>query len=263
MGPAFLGTGIVQNTMVTVPLDSETLREQLGELLAELALLPGTPRVDEPTGAETPTDILAAFGQLMDVMQRLESEYRHAAEDALPALAANAAELGEYAGALLDKTTRLLPAGPERIGQRAALDIGFGYWVARHGGTSGDLAPLVDALALLANRTQAADTLADLATVMLALIDNAAPIYVQDLDSANPGRPWRLLHLNLGIVATRAGRPDLMELAFARLVTHLPQDAAQFFHQGMQQLERVEYPASVRAVMQNYYQRWGAKPALH
>lgn len=249
--------------MVTVALDSETLREQLGGLLAEVALLPDTARVDGTAGAETPSDILAAFGQLMDVMQRLENEYRHAAADALPALAASAAEFGEYAGALLDKTARLLPDNPERVGQRASLDIGFGYWVARHGGAITDLAPLVDALALLANRTQAADTLADLATVMLMLIDNAAPAHAQDLDSANPGRPWRLLHLNLGIVATRAGRPDLMELAFARLVTHLPQDAAQFFHQGMQQLERIEFPAPVREVMQNYYQRWGGKPALH
>lgn len=249
--------------MVTVPLDSETLREQLGELLAELALLPETAHSDSPAGAETPTDILAAFGQLMDVMQRLESEYRQATQERQHALAANAAEFGDYAGALLDKTLRLLPGAAERMTQRAALDIGFGHWVARHGGAIADLAPLVDALAVLANRTQATDTLADLATVMLTLIDNAAPAHVQDLDSANPGRPWRLLHLNLGIVATRAGRPDLMELAFARLVTHLPQDAAQFFHQGMQQLERVEYPASVRAVMQDYYQRWGAKPALH
>jgi hypothetical protein len=259
----FTGSGALLDTMVTVALDSETLREQLGELLAELALLPETPPTDGPAGTETPTDILAAFGQLMDVMQRLESEYRLSTEERQHELSANAAELGEYAGALLDKTARLLPTSPERVRQRAVLDIGFGYWSARHGGASADLAPLVDALAVLANRTQAPDTLADLATVMLTLIDTAAPACVQDLDSANPGRPWRLLHLNLGIVATRAGRPDLMESAFARLVAHLPQDAAQFFHQGMQQLERVDYPAPVRAVMQDYYQRWGAKPALH
>lgn len=245
--------------MVPVPLNSEMLREQLGELLAELALA----AQDDATVTETPTDILAAFGQLMEILLRLESEYRSGTPDTCRDLADSATELGEFAFTLLDKTERVLGVTPEYMNQRAALDVGFAYWVARHGGGIRDLAPLVDAAALLANRTQAPERLADLATVMLTLIDTAAPAHAQDLDNANPGRPWRLLHLNLGIVATRAGRPELMELAFARLVTHLPQDAAQFFHQGMQQLERIDYPEPVRAVMHNYFQRWGGKPALH
>lgn len=245
--------------MVTVPLNSEALREQLGELLAELALA----AQDDASVTDAPTDILAAFGQLMEILLRLENEYRSGTPETRRELADGATDLGEFAFTLLAKTERALSVTPERKSQRAALDLGFAYWVARHGGGIRDLAPLVDAVALLANRTETPAALADLATVMLALIDTAAPAYVQDLDNTNPGRPWRLLHLNLGIVATRAGRPELMELAFARLVTHLPQDAAQFFHQGIQQLERIDYPESVRAVMQNYFQRWGGKPALH
>lgn len=252
-------TGVAQIAMVAVALNSEALREQLGELLTELALVA---RSDGPA-AEAPADILAAFGQLMEILLRLEGEYRSGTPETRREFAASATELGEFAFTLLDKTERILDRTPERKSQRTALDLGFAYWVARHGGDIRELAPLVDAVALLANRTQAAASLADLATVMLTLIDTAAPTHAQDLDNANPGRPWRLLHLNLGIVATRAGRADLMELAFARLVTHLPQDAAQFFHQGMQQVERIDYPESVRAVMQNYFQRWGGKPALH
>lgn len=250
--------------MAPVPLNSESLQEQLGELLAELALTPEDARVDAGAGTDTPQDILAAFGQLIEVMQRLESDYRHGTPDSVRELAGSATGLGDFAFSLLEKTERALgPATPERSALRAALDIGFAYWVARHGGAIQDYGPLVDRIALLANRTQTPDVLADLATVMLKLIDAAAPAYAQDLDNANPGRPWRLLHLNLGIVATRARRADLMEQAFARLVTHLPQDAAQFFHQGMQQLERIDYPESVRAVMQDYFRRWGDKPALH
>lgn len=98
--------------MVTVPLDSETLREQLGELLAELALLPETAHSDGPAGAETPTDILVAFGQLMDVMQRLESEYRQATQERQHALAANATEFGDYAGARVRRPC----ASPSPIG---------------------------------------------------------------------------------------------------------------------------------------------------
>ena len=79
----------------------------------------------------------------------------------------------------------------------------------------------------------------------------------------NPGRPWRLLHINLGIVATRSTRADLMEQAFSRLTRHLPKDAAQFFHQGMEQLKQIDYPEPVRSVMTKYYATWGNKPALH
>ena len=246
--------------MAPLPLNSETLQEQLGELLAELAL-------PADAAAAAPIDdhiaILAAFGRLMDFMQQLEKDYRQATPAHCGELAGNATELGDFAFRLIDQTEHVLPATPEHLTQYAALDVGFAYWVARHGGVVRDLVPLVDRMALLANRTQSPDLLADLVTVMLALVDAAAPTHASDLDRSNPGRPWRLLHLNLGIVATRSRRPDLMELAFARLVTHLPEDAAQFFHQGMQQIERVDYPESVRTVMQDYFTRWGGKPALH
>ena len=247
--------------MAPLPLNSETLQEQLGELLAELAL-PADDAGAAPSGDSVA--ILAAFGRLIDVMQRLEKDYRQAAPARCTELAGDATELGEFAFQLLDKAEHAVPViTPEHLTQYAALAIGFAYWVARHGGIVRDLVPLVDHMALLANRTQSPELLADLATVMLTLIDTAAASHVPDLDNANPGRPWRLLHLNLGIVATRSQRPDLMELAFARLVTHLPEDAAQFFHHGMQQVERIDYPEPVRTLMQDYFAHWGGKPALH
>lgn len=249
--------------MAPLPLNSDTLQERLGELLAELALPAATVDTAGAAPMEDSVAILTAFGRLIDIMQQLEKDYRKATPEHCDELAGNATELGEFAFQLLGKTARALPATPEHLTQYAALDVGFAYWVARHGGIVRDLVPLVDRMALLANRTQSPELLADLAVVMLALIDTAAPLHMPDLDSANPGRPWRLLHLNLGIVATRSRRPDLMELAFARLVRHLPEDAAQFFHHGMQQVERIEYPESVRTVMQGYFTRWGGKPALH
>lgn len=248
--------------MAPLPLTSESLQEQLGELLAELAL--AVP--DELAAAEDvcrPRDILAAFGRLIVIMQHLERDSGCAAPDRGGDVAGSATELGEFAFALLAQAEQELPDTPERVLQYATLDIGFAYWIARHGGSVRDLAALVDRMALLANRSQSPALLADLALVMLALIDAAAPSQAADLDRSNPGRPWRLLHLNLGIVATRSQRPDLMELAFTRLVTHLPTDAAQFFHQGLQQVERVDYPEPVRKLMNDYFQRWGSKPALH
>lgn len=249
--------------MPPLPMNSETLQEHLGELLAELALPAGAAAADPAPVDPNAIGILAAFGRLIGVMRQLENDYRQADPAHRDELAATATELGGFAFDLLGKTEQALPTTPEHHTQYAALHTGFAYWVARHGGGVADLAAVVDRMALLANRSQSSELLADLATAMLALIDAAAPVQSADLERADPGRPWRLLHLNLGIVATRSRRPELMELAFARLVTHLPDDAAQFFHQGMQQLERTEYPEPVRRLMQDYFRRWGGKPALH
>lgn len=245
--------------MGPVPNELERLQEQLGELLAELAL-----GDEQATAGEDALKLVGAFGQLFEVMTRLETDRIRMAAAPATDQAQTASELGEFAAGLLDKAARLLPAqDPARSEQLALLRIGFTHWVLRQGGAILQLEPVVDDLAMLANRSDAPAMLADLGRVMLDLIDRATPEQRQDLEAGNPGRPWRLLHLNLGIVATRARRPDLMEHAFKRLVQHLPQDAPQFFHQGMQQLQRGDYPESVRSIMSDYFQHWAGKPALH
>ena len=244
--------------MGPVPDELEVLQEQLGELLAELAL------AGERATEQDPLQLVAAFGQLFEVMTRLETDGERAA-GALPAdVAQTATELGEFAAGLLDKAARLLPGGDAgRAEQLALLRIGFVHWVLRQGGAIERLEPVIDDLAMLANRSAEAEFLAAIGHIMLALVDGATAQQRQDLEAHNPGRPWRVLHLNLGIVATRARRPELMEQAFQRLVQHLPQDAPQFFQHGMQQLERGEYPDKVRSVMSDYFQQWTGKPALH
>lgn len=247
--------------MGPVPNDLGRLQEQLGELLAELSIHGG----ESPASTdENPAHLIGAFGQLFEVMARMESDTIRNPGARTPEQMHSITELGEFAFNLLDKSAHLLPSDdPARIEQLALLNIGFAHWVVRHAGEVQHLERIVDELAMLANHSDSTMALAELARVMLDIIDNAGPRYRQDLESSNPGRPWRLLHLNLGIVATRARRADLMEQAFDRLVRHLPQDASQFFHQGMQQIQLGDYPESVRTVMGRYFQHWGGKPALH
>ena len=90
-----------------------------------------------------------------------------------------------------------------------------------------------------------------------------APVIQQDIEKTNPGRPWRILHLNRAIVATRTHQPDLMDEAFGDLTRHLPEDAAGFFSQGMEQMELLNYPPHVRAVMDRYYRKWSVNRSLH
>ena len=78
--------------------------------------------------------------------------------------------------------------------------------------------------------------LEDLSSAFGRIIAAVPATISQDLEKINPGRPWRVLLLNRGIVATRSHNTRLMEEAFAVLTRHLPEDAARFFTEGMQQI---------------------------
>jgi hypothetical protein len=94
--------------------------------------------------------------------------------------------------------------------------------------------------------------------------DTAAvsPVISQDLEKANPGRPWRVL-LTRSIVATRSHNAGLMEQAFAELTNSTPDDAGQFFTEGMQQMDALNYPEHVRAIMAKYHRQRNIDRSLH
>jgi hypothetical protein len=72
-----------------------------------------------------------------------------------------------------------------------------------------------------------------------------------------------VLLLNQSIIATRSHNPELMEQAFATLTGKLPEDAARFFSEGMQQMDALNYPEHVRKVMEKYHRQWTVNRALH
>jgi hypothetical protein len=105
--------------------------------------------------------------------------------------------------------------------------------------------------------------LADLCRVFRDIIAAVSDDVRQDLEQTNPMRPWRILNLNYGIVATRSHNPELIEEAYASLIKNLPQDARQFFREGMQQMDIVGYPQEVREVVEKYDRMWGSDSTLH
>jgi len=142
------------------------------------------------------------------------------------------------------------------------LCIPVALWCARQKISLSQLEPVVNALSKLANNTQDTRLLNEISDAVDVIIEAVAPVIKRDLDKSNPGRPWRVLNLNHGIVATRTHDPKRMEAVFEKLLYRLPDDAGEFFREGIEQMDRIGYPQHVRTVMQKYFDLTN-KPTLH
>lgn len=215
-----------------------------------------------PEVAETELPVLdEAFAQLLDVMTRIESDTLSSSDTG----SGDITEIGEYALRLQESLAGIAEKQglAEQKQPLAALTVNLAFWIACHNGQIETLEPVVDALALLANTTQEPQQLEQLSGVIQQIIGAVSTSISQDLEKMNPGRPWRVLLLNHGIVATRSHNTDLMESAFALLTSKLPEDASRFFSEGMQQMEALDYPPDVRTVMEKYHREWPVNRSLH
>jgi hypothetical protein len=250
------------NTLIqTVENFREPLADALQELLDsyQLAELKTSP-------TETSPPLLAeAFTQLLEAMQRTEASLAAQPLAGRRVSSEEVSELGEYALELCDQTLQWA----QRLNLTDVQDtlqafiIAMARWIARHGGQLFILEPVVDALAQTANQSQDTQQLLGLYQAMSEIMAATVAAIRQDLEKNNPGRPWRLLHLNRAIVATRTHQPDIMEEAFSTLAHDLPEDAPRFFSEGMEQMDLLNYPPHVREVMDRYYRKWSVNRALH
>jgi hypothetical protein len=228
-----------------------------------------TELLDACTGSAAPGDgesgrlaeLEQVLEQLVDVMQRLDAD--NGSADG--ADSADVTRIGEYALQLAERLSVELEQCQlhEQKMQQATLVIDIALWVAQHGGIIDTLEPVVDALARCANTTREAGVLESLSEIIRQIIAAVSPAISQDLEKTNPGRPWRVLLLNQSIVATRSHNTELMEQAFAQLTSCLPEDAGQFFSEGMQQMDALDYPETVRKVMEKYHRQWSMDRSLH
>lgn len=148
---------------------------------------------------------------------------------------------------------------------REALDeiiVTLAVWFGRYIGPLQRIEPVVNSLSKVANLHKDPEFLGELSHVYREIADAVAPVIKQDPDRSNPGRPWRILNLNYGIVATRSHQPEIMEQAFEQLLLRLPEDAAGFFTEGMEQMDAIDYPEHVRRIMEKYYTLTN-NPTLH
>lgn len=216
----------------------------------------------------SPERLLAAMTQAIDVMERAESDVLSPSSENSIA-EKEVSEIGDYVLTLIEGLLGHVQAESDmQKAERQSkalmyLTLPVAMWVARCGGKLDKLDLVVNALADYANEYREPEQFVELTRVIATIIQAASDTVQQDLESANAMRPWRILHLNYGIVATRSLEPKLIEAAYDILVKHLPSDARQFFSEGMQQMDVIDYPQAVRDVVERYNQMWGSESALH
>lgn len=207
----------------------------------------------------TPTQLADAAHQFLQVASHLDNGPSES-----PVTTEDIDQLGDHA---LNVTTDLatwaqqLGLKPARI-ELERMAVSVADWVIRHGGHLRTLEPVVNALAELANTRHEAAELRAMADFMGRVIHSTADAVKQDLEKADPSRPWRIINLNRGIVAARSHDPKIMEEVFDDLIRYLPEDAGVFFEEGMRQMDALDYPEPVREVMARYFSAW-TKHRMH
>ncbi len=216
--------------------------------------------IDLPQQIETHLDeihrpafgkLLAAFDQFFDIVTSINIQ---ASEDHLIS-AQEATDIGEHGFVLLLKLIDLMDKLdlPHKRKEIEQISLIFARWILRFHGQIIHLEPIVNACAQLANILQDKAALKILYSLMSQVADACTAEIRQDLDSGNKLRPWRLLHINRSIVATRSHDPEIMKAAFDELLVYLPHEADDFFAEGMKEMIALDYPAHVRKLMEFYY----------
>ncbi|HHO58883.1 MAG TPA: hypothetical protein ENJ64_01475 [Thiotrichales bacterium] len=216
----------------------------------------------------SPLTLADAMDQAIDVMARAEADEAVRSSMSAESMGVleekDITEIGRYALELLEGLVAFVE---EKSGQQSRelmrLSIPLSLWVARHGGRLQRIDMVVNSLAGYANEITEPVQLADLAGIIGEIIEACSDEIKQDMEQTNLMRPWRILNLNYGIVATRSHDPALIEKAYDSLVKNLPQDARGFFREGMAQMDIIGYPQAVREVVERYDKMWGSENVLH
>lgn len=175
----------------------------------------------------------------------------------------NVSELGDYGLQLLAELEQWVETAElaDKIELQLAT-LSLGVWIHDHQGKLEYLESIVNALSQLANKTNEPSVLAKLHKYAEKITNSVHEAIKADKDKSEPGRPWRILNLNHGIIATRTHNTDIMNRVFEQLLHRLPEDAPLFFAEGMKQMDIIGYPQHVRHVMEQFYQLT-SKPTLH
>ncbi len=203
------------------------------------------------------SDLLEAIDQFFNIVASINMQ---ASEDHIIS-STEATDIGEHGFVLLLKLIDLLDRLdlPHKRREVEQVSLIFARWTIRYRGQIRHLEPIVNACAQLANILQDKKSLKTLYELMTRVAESCTTEIRQDLEAGNQLRPWRLLHINRSIVATRSHDPDIMKTAFDELLVYLPQEADGFFAEGMKEMEALDYPTHVRNLMEFYYSQ---KPSV-
>lgn len=216
----------------------------------------------------SPHNLLTAMDQAVDVMARAEAdraEQKDMSAESMGMLEEkDISRIGQFALDILEAMISVVQNKSEQQNRDLLrLSLPLSLWIARHGGKLSQIDMAVNSLAGYANEVTEPHRLEELSAVIKEIIDACDDEIHQDLEQSNLMRPWRILNLNYGIVATRSHNPHVIEIAYDSLVKNLPQDAREFFKEGLQQMEIIGYPEEVREVVERYNNMWGTESLLH
>lgn len=222
----------------------------------------------ENENMNSPHNLLTAMDQAIDVMVRADADSvvqkKMSAESMGILEEKDISKIGKYS---LDLLEAMVSFVQEKTGEQnrdlLRLSLPLSLWIARHGGKLSHIDMLVNSLAGYANEISEPQLLIELSGIIREVIDACDENIRHDLEQSNSMRPWRILNLNYGIVATRSHQPELIEQAYDALVKNLPQDAREFFKEGLLQMDIVGYPEEVREVVERYNKMWGSESVLH
>lgn len=229
----------------------------------EAWLTAGSPElVDEPS----PEQLSDAMEQLIDLLYRFDenSQLLNAGatkEDSGPDLS----ELGSYGFSILENMVQLT----DELGLDNSqyhweeLAVSLALWLARQGAELTLISLIVNGLASMANQSMDQGQLENLYHTMGEVLDAVNPNIMEEGYSADLQHPWRLLLMNHAIVATRTLSPRLMTESFNAVAEYLPEEAPEFFHQGMDQVAVQKYPDPVRDVILHFCDNWPTNRILH
>lgn len=207
--------------------------------------------------------VIQAMRQNIQIMLRLDSDVENNKSTELTE--EEISEIADHALTLLDEiaagfASRSLQKEMMALHQ---LSIPVVIWLKQHGGKLKKLDIVVNAIGSYANTIQDTLKLEALSELITKVVEITDPSIKADLEASNPMRPWRVLNLNWGIVATRTHNTEVMEKVFEQLIKNIPVDAKQFFIEGVQQMDIVGYPDHVRVVMEKYAGRVGGNSVVH
>lgn len=137
----------------------------------------------------------------------------------------------------------------------------YHLWRISNQGVIHILEPLVNSIAEISNRLRNTKELLLMHDCIQQILSDVADEYKDDMLNSDPRRPWRVLLLNYGIIATRTHNSQLIEKTYDYFFKHLPEDTMQFFTEAMSLMAAQNYPQSVCDIVEKYYQKYAINKA--
>jgi hypothetical protein len=206
---------------------------------------------------ESPAVLMDATNNLLDLLYIQEGDSSSLSTKEL-------SELGDYGLDMLHRLAENTQAqGFGSYQNFETLAYPLALWLARQGAEISILYPIVSTLARMANRLTEPEQLEQLFLQTGEIIEALSVKLTQDLEQSEPGSPLSVLLINRAIVATRSLNLDFITFSYQVVREQLPELANGFYAEAMEQMELLNYPPEVRALVEDFYTHAKGNALLH